>query len=154
MVMVNHNLRDAFPGFAIMVAPANPSGCNSTTHYLIDISRFILSCIFSDKPVSGSTFYLLGNNCNDCGHSGNPTHTLDILEKAVQERTKERVKDRANMLSRFGCMFFYYHLTNLSLLKYFPINRPKYDIDIKVRTTGKYRESMGILPARLRKWPC
>jgi RNA polymerase sigma-54 factor len=34
------------------------------------------------------------------------------------------------------------------------ILKTKYLIDIKVRTIGKYRESMGILPARLRKWPC
>ncbi len=106
MVLVNHYLRDAFPMFVIMVSPAHPSGCNSTTHYLIDIGRFILSCIFSDKPVSGSTFYLLGNNCNDCSHSGHSTHTFDILEKADQERNKERIKDRVNMLSRFGCIFF------------------------------------------------
>ena len=32
----------------------------------------------------------------------------------------------------------------------------KYDHNIKIesRTVGKYREAMGILPARLRKWPC
>jgi RNA polymerase sigma-54 factor len=34
------------------------------------------------------------------------------------------------------------------------ILRNHHNIKIEVRTVGKYRKAMGILPARLRKWPC
>ena len=34
------------------------------------------------------------------------------------------------------------------------ILKKKYKINILLRTVSNYRESMGILPARLRKWPC